>query len=82
MDTNSQVITNFEHLANLDVLLSLACIFAFLKMVHNLIKISQGIDNFICDYVNVIKISQVQLYFSIIDPTTKINEHSSNTIRT
>jgi hypothetical protein len=71
MDTNSQVITNFEHLANLDVLLSLAYILPFLKMVHNLIKISQGNDNFICDFVIVIKIYQAQLYFSFVDPTTK-----------
>ncbi len=71
MDTNFQVITNFEHLANLDVLLSLACILPFLKMVHNLIKISQGNDNFICDFINVINIYQAQRYFSIVNPTTK-----------
>jgi hypothetical protein len=71
MDTNSQVITNFEHLANLVELLSLAYVFPFLKMVHNLIRISQGDDNFICDFVNVIKIYQARLYFLIVDPTTK-----------
>jgi len=71
MDPNSQVITNFEHLSNFDVLLSFTCILPFLKMVHNLIKIFPCNDNFICDFVNVIKIYQAQLYFSFVDPTTK-----------
>jgi hypothetical protein len=56
---------------DLDVLLSLACILPILEIVHSLIKFFQGNDNFICDFVSVVKIYQPQLYSLFVDPTTK-----------
>ncbi len=56
---------------DLNVLFSLACVLPILEIVHSLIKFSQGNDNFTCDFVNVVKIYQAQLYSSFVDPTTK-----------
>ncbi len=56
---------------DLDVLLSLVCILPILEIVHSLIKFSQGNDNFICDFVGVVKIYQTQMYSLFVDPTTK-----------
>ncbi len=53
------------------MLLSLARIFPILEIVHSLIKFFQGNDNFICDFVGVVKIYQTQLYSLFVDPTTK-----------
>jgi hypothetical protein len=44
MGANFQAITNFEHLVDLDVLLSLFCIISFLESVHILIKFFQHND--------------------------------------
>jgi hypothetical protein len=71
MDTNFQATTNFGHLVNLDVLLSLACIFLFYETFHSLIKFFEGNINFICDFVNAIKICQTQLYLLFVNLATK-----------
>jgi hypothetical protein len=71
MDTNFQVTTNFGHLVNLDLLLSLTCIFFFYETFHSLIKFFQKNDNFICDFVNVVKICQTQLYSLFVNLAIK-----------
>jgi hypothetical protein len=63
MDANSQATTNFEHLVDLDMLLSLFCILLFLEFVHNLIKFFQHENIFVCNFVSAMKICQAQLYF-------------------
>lgn len=71
MNTHFQITTNFGHLVDFDVLLSLACIFFLLKTIHNLLKFSQGNDNFICDFVSVIKICQTQMCSLFVNLVTK-----------
>jgi hypothetical protein len=71
MDANSQATTNFEHLVDLDVLLSLFYILPFLEFVHNLIKFYQRNDIFFCNFVNVVKICQAQLYSYFVHLATK-----------
>jgi hypothetical protein len=56
MNTHFQVTTNFGHLVDFGVLLSLACILFLLRTNHSLIKFSQGNANFIYDFVSVMKI--------------------------
>jgi hypothetical protein len=71
MDANSQATTNFEHLVDLDMLLSLFCIILFLEYVHNLIKFFQHNNNFVCNFVSAMKIFQAQLYYHFVDLATK-----------
>jgi hypothetical protein len=58
MDANSQVVTNFEHLVDLDMLLYLYYILRFLGYVHSLIKFYQCNDIFVCNFLRVVKICQ------------------------
>jgi hypothetical protein len=51
MNVNFQAATNFEHLVDLEVLLSL-----LLEHVHNLIKFFQHNNIFVCDFVSAGKI--------------------------
>jgi hypothetical protein len=53
------------------MLLSLTCIFLFYETFHSLIKFFQEYDNFICGFVNVVKICQTQLYLLFINFATK-----------
>jgi hypothetical protein len=71
MNTHFQITTNFGHLVDFDVLLSLARILFLLKTIHSLIKFSQGNANFICDFVCVIKICQTQMYSLFVNLVTK-----------
>jgi hypothetical protein len=63
MDANSQTTTKFKHLVDLDMLLSLFCIFPLLEFVHSLIKFFQHNDIFLCNFVKAMKIYQAQLYY-------------------
>jgi hypothetical protein len=63
MYANSQATTKFEHLVDLDMLLSLFYILPFLEFVHNLLKFSQYNDIFLCNFVSAVKICQAQLYY-------------------
>jgi hypothetical protein len=63
MYANSQATTKFEHLVDLDMLLSLFYILPFLEFVHNLLKFSQYNDIFLCNFVSAVEICQAQLYY-------------------
>jgi hypothetical protein len=71
MNTHFQITINFGHSVDFDVLLSLACILFLLKTINSLIKFYQGNDNFICDFVNVIKICQTQMHSLFVNLVTK-----------
>jgi hypothetical protein len=71
MNTHFQITTNFGHSIDFDVLLSLACILFLLRTIHSLNKFHQGNDNFICDFVSVIKICQTQMYSLFVNLVTK-----------
>ncbi len=74
MNTHFQVTTNFGHLVDFDVLLSLACIFFLLRTIHSLLKFSQGTDNFICDFVSVMKICQTEMYSLFVNLVTNFQD--------
>ena len=61
----------FDLLANVEVLLSLACFIPLLDVVYHLMKLSQEKDIFICDFMQVVKVCQGELARRFIDaPST------------
>lgn len=46
---------------------SFACILPLLKSVHNLIKVAQSKDVFLCDFVTSVKICESELYWMYVD---------------
>jgi len=53
--------------ADIEVLLSLALFIRLLNVVHALIKLSQAIDIFVCDFMQAIKLCQSELARLFID---------------
>jgi len=54
--TNNQVMLNYEHLCDLQIMFKLSCILSLLKFVHVLIKFTQFGDVFVHDLVVAIKV--------------------------
>jgi hypothetical protein len=69
--TSTIVKTNFDHLANVQILLGLACFLPMLWSVHSFMQFAQKFDVFVCDYLASIKICQAYVYATLYkDPTT------------
>ena len=58
---------NFHLLANIEVLLSLSCFIPLLDVVYSLMKFSQEINIFICDFMQGVKVCQGELARRFID---------------
>ncbi len=56
--TNNQVMLNYDHLCDLQIMFGLSCILSLLKFVHDLIKFAQSKDVFVRDLVVAIKVYQ------------------------
>jgi hypothetical protein len=56
--TNIQVMLNYEHLCDLQIMFGLSCILSLLKFVHVFIKFAQSKDVFVHDLVVAIKVYQ------------------------
>jgi len=56
-----------EHLINIEIFLSLACIVPLLNIVMNLIKLAQAWDVFVIDLVEAIKLTQAKLCEMLLD---------------
>jgi hypothetical protein len=52
-----------------EAILRLLCIFSLFECVHALIKVAQGRDIFVCDFVEAVKIAQQEFYmlYSLIE---------------
>jgi hypothetical protein len=59
---NNTVSENLNFLCQLELILSLIAIFPLLDSVHTLIKFAQSCDVFMCDFINVVKICQLEFY--------------------
>ena len=64
---------NFDCLADIELLLSLACFIPMLNAVHCLIKLSQARDIFICDFLQAIKLCQNELGRMFVDRDSAYN---------
>lgn len=49
---------NLNALCNVEFILGLPCILPLLECVHTLIKVTQNINVFVCDFVESIKLTQ------------------------
>jgi len=59
---------------DVEFILGLPYIFPLLECVHTLIKIVQGKDVFVCDFVESVKQAQQKLYKLYCDPYTRFDD--------
>ncbi len=59
---NNTTSENLSFFCQLELILSLHAIFLLLDSVHTLIKFPQSYDVFMCDFINVMKICQLEFY--------------------
>ncbi len=73
-------------MCDVELILRLLCILPSFECVHMLIKITQGRDAFMCDFVNLsIKLVQHEFYKLYYNPYTRFDDPSLddfNTIKT
>jgi hypothetical protein len=60
-------IKNMVSLCNVESILRFPCIIPLLNCVHTLIKLSQGKDIFVCDFVEFLKLAQHEFYIVYFD---------------
>lgn len=53
---------NLNALCNVEFILGFPCILPLLECVHTLIKVTQNINAFVCDFVESIKLTQQEFY--------------------
>jgi len=68
--TTGIVVGNFSFFLDIEVIFSLALLILMLNVVHSLIKLIQARDIFVCDFMQSIKIYQVELGRMFIDPSS------------
>ncbi len=71
---NDQALKNFNQMCDVEFILKLLCILPLFECVHMVIKITQGQDVFICDFVENFKFVQHKLYRLHCDPYMKFND--------
>jgi hypothetical protein len=65
---NSDVtIKNMVSLCNVEFILKFPCIIPLLDFVHTLIKLAQGKDIFVFDFVEFLKLAQHEFYINCFD---------------
>jgi hypothetical protein len=63
--------TSFEHLIDVQIVISLACLMPLLKCLHSLMQFSQKQDVFICDLLAAIKLHQTDITVYYINQKTR-----------
>jgi hypothetical protein len=71
---NDQALKNLNQMCDIELILRLPCILSLLECVHMLIKITQGQDVFVCDFVEIVKFVQHKLYKLYCDPYIRFND--------
>jgi len=79
---NNIVAINLSLFCDLELILGLHAILPFLDFVHTLIKLTQSHDVFICDFVNTVKVCQLDLYYFYFDPYTKFEDLAFDELKT
>jgi hypothetical protein len=74
-DMNTMVVakTNMGYLCDIEMIMGLICIIPLLEAMHTLIKLVQGQNIFVCDFVTSIK-SCVELYNMYFNLEKKYNQ--------
>ncbi len=65
-------------MCDVELILGLLYILPLLECVYMLIKIAQGKDVFVCDFVENIKLTQHEFYRLYCDPYTRFNDPTFN----
>jgi hypothetical protein len=63
--------TSFQHLNDVQIVVSLSCLISMLKCLHSLMQLGQNRDIFICDYLTVLKRCQAEITSYYIDEKSK-----------
>lgn len=61
------IIKNMVSLCNVEFILRFPCIIPLHDYVHTLIKLAQGKDIFVCDFVEFLKLAQHEFYIIYFD---------------
>ncbi len=67
LPTNHVVATNYELFCDVEIVMGLTCEWLMLEGMQSLSKIVQNKNYFICDFVVVVKLIQVDLYNLYVD---------------
>lgn len=71
---NDQALRNLNQMCDVELIIRLLCILPLFKCVHIVIKITQGQNVFICDFVEIIKFVQHKFYTLYCDPYMRFND--------
>ncbi len=61
LPTNHVATTNYELFCDVETIMGLTCVLPMLEVVQNLSKLVQNKNCFICDFVAIMKLTQVDL---------------------
>lgn len=61
-------------LCEIDLILGFPCMLPLLEIMNTLIKIAQGTNVFVYDFVDVVKLAQQELYLLYYDPYAKFED--------
>jgi hypothetical protein len=75
---SKHVRNNLDLLCDLELVLGLPCILPMLEVVHTLIKYAQRWDVFICEFLDIMKLAEVELYQLYVDPLCKYDDLAFN----
>ncbi len=67
LPTNHVATTNYELLCDVETIMGLTCVLPMLEVVQNLNKRVQNKVCFVCDFVAVMKLIQVDIYNLYVD---------------
>ncbi len=65
---------NLSFMSDVEVILGLPSIFPMFECVHALIKVAQGKDVFVCDFVEAVKMTQQEFYTLYYDLYAKFED--------
>jgi hypothetical protein len=78
LPNNHVVAIDYELLCDMETMMGLTCVLPMLEVVKSLNKLAQNKDYFICDFVVVMKLTQVDLYNLYVDPKCHFHMTNSN----
>lgn len=65
---------NLNLFCYLELILGLHVVMSFKNSIHTLIKLAQSDDVFVCDFIDMVKVCQLDLYNLYFDPCTKFDD--------
>jgi hypothetical protein len=71
---NEVVLKNLNVLCNIEFIIGIPCIFPLFDIMHMFIKMAQGINVFVYDFVDSIKLVQQKLYKLYSNPYAKFED--------